>query len=84
MFKMAERSDDCSGETLLAPCTRKKRLQRKMTDDYYWIGVQENIGMLSKRLSDRNSFIQMYLFERPARRLFIKLSYSCDDRKLFC
>ena len=26
----------------------KKRLQRKMTKDYYWIGVQENIGMLSK------------------------------------
>ena len=27
---------------------RKKRLQRKMTKDYYWIGVQENIGMFSK------------------------------------
>ena len=40
--------DRCSGETLLAPCTRKKRLQRKMTKDYYWIGVQENIGMFSK------------------------------------
>ena len=38
----------CSGETLLAPCTGKKRLQRKMTKDYYWIGVQENIGMFSK------------------------------------
>ena len=25
MFKMAERSDGCSGETLLALCTRKKR-----------------------------------------------------------
>ena len=35
-------------ETLLAPCTRKKRLQRKMTKDYCWIGVQENIGMFSK------------------------------------
>ena len=45
MFKMAERSDGYSGETLLAPCTRKKRLQRKMTKDNYWIGVQENIGM---------------------------------------
>ena len=31
MFKMAERSDGCSGETLLAHCTRKKTLQRKMT-----------------------------------------------------
>ena len=41
MFKMAERSDGCSGETLLAPSTRKKRLQRKMTNDYYWIDVQE-------------------------------------------
>ena len=48
MFKMAKRSDGCSGETLLVPCTRKKRLQRKMTEDYYWIGVQENIGMVSK------------------------------------
>ena len=47
MFKMAERSDGCSGQTFLAPCTRKK-LQKKMTDDYYWIGVQENIGMFSK------------------------------------
>ena len=35
-------------KTLLAPCTRKKKLQRKMTNDYYWIGVQENIGMFSK------------------------------------
>ena len=41
---MAERSDGCSGETLLAPCTRKKRLQRKMTKDYYWIGVQEKLA----------------------------------------
>ena len=44
----AERSDGYSGETLLAPCTRKKRLQRKMTKDYYWTGVQENIGKSSK------------------------------------
>ena len=52
MFKMAERSDGCSGEILLAYCTRKKRLQRKMTEDYYWKGVQENIGMFrtSRRL----------------------------------
>ena len=62
--------DGCSGETLLAPCTRKKRLQRKMTKYCHWIGVQENIGI--------------YLCERPARPMFIKLSYSCDDRKLFC
>ena len=40
--------DCCSGETLLAPCTRKNRLQRKITEHYHWIGVQENIGMLSK------------------------------------
>ena len=57
MFKMAERSDGCSGETLLAPCTRKKRLQRNMAKDHYWIGVQENIGMFSKSYSDRNSLI---------------------------
>ena len=48
MFKMAKRSDVCSGETLLVPCTREKRLQRKLTEDYYWIGLQENIGMFSK------------------------------------
>ena len=46
--KMAKRSDGCCGETLLAPCTRKKTLQRKMTKDYYWIGVQENIGIFNK------------------------------------
>ena len=34
-------------KTLLAPCTRKKRLQRKMTNHYHWIGIQENIGMFS-------------------------------------
>ena len=48
MFKMAEGSDGCRGETLLAPCARKKRLQRKMTKDNCWIGVQENIGMFGK------------------------------------
>ena len=47
MFKMAEGTDGCSCETLVAPCTRKKRLQRKMTKDNYWLGVQENIGMFS-------------------------------------
>ena len=47
-FKMAERSDVCSSETLLAPFTRKKRPKRKMHKDYYWIGVQENIGIFSK------------------------------------
>ena len=40
--------DRCSGETLLVPCTRKKKLQRKITEHYHWIGVQENIGMFSK------------------------------------
>ena len=34
-------------ETLRVPCTRKKSLQRKTTKDYYYIGVQENIGMFS-------------------------------------
>ena len=57
MNVMAERSDGCSGETFLAPCTRKRKVQRKMTKDYYWIGVQENIGMFSKSYSDRNSLI---------------------------
>ena len=53
---MAERLDGCSGETLLAPCTTKKRLQRKITKDY-GIDVQENIGMFSKSKSGRNSLI---------------------------
>ena len=43
-----EGSCGCSGDTLLATCTRKKRLQRKMTKNYYWKGVQGNIGMFSK------------------------------------
>ena len=45
---MTERLDCCSDETLVALCTRKKRLQRKMTKDYCWIGVQKDFGMLSK------------------------------------
>ena len=44
---MAKRSDGCNGETLLAPCARKKRLQRKMTEDYYWMGAEEDSGMCS-------------------------------------
>ena len=44
-----------------------------MTKDYCWIGVQENIGMLSKSSSDRNTLIQLSLFERPARSMFIKM-----------
>ena len=48
MFKMAERSDGCSGKTFLASCIKKKKLQRKMTNDYYKIGVQENVGMFGK------------------------------------
>ena len=45
---MAKRSDGCSGEILLAPCTRKKKLQRKMIKYYHWIDVQENIHMFRK------------------------------------
>ena len=48
VFKMAERSSGCSGETLLVLCARKKRLQRKVTKGYHWIGAEENIGMFSK------------------------------------
>ena len=57
MFKMVEGSDGCSGETLLVPCTRKKRLQRKMIKDLYWLGVQENNGMFHESYSDRNDLI---------------------------
>ena len=48
-FKMAEQLDGGSGETLLTSCARKKRLQRKMTKDYYWIGAEENIEMILNR-----------------------------------
>ena len=47
-FKIAERLGGCSCETFLAPCARKKGLQRKMTKDKYSIGAQENISMSSK------------------------------------
>ena len=34
-LRVAKRSDGCSGEKLLAPSARKKRLRRKMTNGYY-------------------------------------------------
>ena len=49
--------DGCSGETLLAACVEKKRLQRKLTSDYNWIGVQENVEMFGNQRRNRNSFI---------------------------
>ena len=48
VFEMAERLVGCSGETLLAHCAGKKRLQRKMTKYYYWIGADEAVGMFNK------------------------------------
>ena len=45
---MAERLGGCSGETLLAPRTRKKGLHKKMTEDCNRIGAEENISMFSK------------------------------------
>ena len=47
---MVGQSDGCTGETLLARSARKKRLERKMTKDYYWIRAEENSGMLIKML----------------------------------
>ena len=47
MYKMAKQSDGCSGETLLALCTKKRRLQKKMTETTV-DKCSENIGMLSK------------------------------------
>ena len=64
---MTKRSDGCSAETLPAPCTRKKRLQKNVTKDYYWIGAEENIAMFSESCYDRNIFIYLSLFERPVR-----------------
>ena len=48
VFRMAEQSDGCSGETLVARCARKKRLQRRMTEDHCWVNTKENSGMFSK------------------------------------
>ena len=47
---MAEQSDSCNGETLLAPCVKKKlkKLQRKMAKEYYWIGIEKSTGMFRK------------------------------------
>ena len=44
--KMAESSNGYSFEALLAACARKRKLQRKITDDY-WLGAEESIGMFS-------------------------------------
>ena len=41
---MVERLDGCSGEMLLAPCARKKKLPKKMTKDYHWIGAEESMA----------------------------------------
>ena len=46
-WQMAERSDGYSDEPLLVPCARKKKLQGKMVEDYYWMGAEENIGLFS-------------------------------------
>ena len=42
-FKMAERSNGYSGETLMVmvPCARKKKLQGKTTKDFYRICAEE-------------------------------------------
>ena len=48
----------------------KKRLQRRITTDYCWIGGQENIFMFCESWSDRKSFNQLPLFERPVRPMF--------------
>ena len=81
---MAERSDGYSGEKLLALCARKKKLQRKMTENCYWIGAEESIGKISKSENDRNSLIYLSLFERQVRPMFKQFSNPCDNWKLFC
>ena len=54
--KMAERSDGCSGETLLTPCARRTRVLRKNTTDCYWIGTQDNIVKLTYLCDDWKLF----------------------------
>ena len=67
VIKVTERSNGCSGKTLLAPFARKKRLQENMTKEDYWIGAEENTGMFNKSLNDRYSFFYLSLFERQGK-----------------
>ena len=62
----------------------KKRLQRKMTKDYYWIGAEENISVcaVSHKMTTTALFSCLNLKNKYAC-MFSKLSYPCNDRKLF-
>ena len=55
-----------------------------MTKYNYLIGAEENIGMLSDSCNDRDRFIYLSLFEVQVWPMLNKLSYPCDDWKLFC
>ena len=68
----------------MAHSAKKKKLQRNMTKDYYWMGAAENIGMFSNLRNVRKNFIYLYLFEPQVRPLFNKLSFPSDDWELFC
>ena len=57
---------------MLAPHASKKKLQRKVTKDYYWKGAEENIGMFSDLRYDCNSFVYLSPFERQVRPIFNK------------
>ena len=85
MFKMAERSDWLQWWNIAGSLYEEEGATEK--EDLWplldrW--CSRKYCMFSKSYSDRNSLIQLPLFERPARPMFIKLSYSCDDKKLFC
>ena len=56
VFQNGRISNGCSDEKLPAPCASRKRLLRKTTTDYYYIGAQENIFMFSKSENDHKSF----------------------------
>ena len=52
-FRMAQRSDGCSGETLVGPCAKRKRLQRKLTKDYYLPFINRMRGPYREIISPR-------------------------------
>ena len=49
---MVERSVSCSGETLLAPCKRKERLQRKIRE------LKQHDAVMKRRLSIARSLFK--------------------------
>ena len=59
---MTEQSDGCSGETLLAPCTRKKMLQSRRAIVVVWFSclcLKDQLGLCSLRWDDGELFCEL-------------------------